>query len=360
MNLLDEIQNVIREINNEKTQDIEDLEQYRQDFKNKYINGAYKNILKKFSNVDLEIKKQIGPFINKLKSTIDDAYKKIIDNNKKINHCCKSFDNIDFSLPTYNNIGSLHPVIETRSKIINILIDLGFEIFNSPEIENDWNNFSSLNFPIDHPARDMQDTIFIDDNHLLRTHTTSSQMYILKFLKENKIDNLQTISYGNVYRNETISSRSHCFFQQIDGTNIGKNVSFADLKYLFTILYKRLFNDDVQLRFRPSYFPFTTPSTEVDISCIICHGRGCAICKKSGWLEVCGGGMIHPNVFKNAGIDNLQGYAFGMGVERLALLIYNINDIRSFTKNDHRFLKQFKNIDYEYNIYDDKTRNCQR
>ncbi|MCD4680949.1 MAG: phenylalanine--tRNA ligase subunit alpha, partial [Bacteroidales bacterium] len=249
----------------------------------------------------------------------------------------------DLSLPAnFINLGSRHPLSITRNEIIQIFSRLGYTISRGPEIEDDWHNFTSLNFPVDHPARDMQDTFFIEKNPdiSLRTHTSSVQVRVM----ENEKPPIRTISPGRVFRNEAISARAHCIFHQIEGLYIDKDVSFADLKQTLLYFSREMFGSDTKIRLRPSYFPFTEPSAEMDISCNICSGKGCNICKYTGWVEILGCGMVDPNVLKNCNIDNdiYTGFAFGMGIERICMLKYQINDIRLFFENDIRFLNQFE------------------
>ncbi|MEQ9414768.1 MAG: phenylalanine--tRNA ligase subunit alpha, partial [Cyclobacteriaceae bacterium] len=252
---------------------------------------------------------------------------------------------IDLSLPPVTDaIGNLHPLNLTRYKIIQIFERLGFNVSDGPEIEDDWHNFSALNFPDNHPAREMQDTFFIEKNPdmLLRTHTSNVQIRLMQKQKPP----IRSIMPGRVYRNEAISARAHCFFHQVEGLYVDKNVSFADLKQTLYHFAKEMYGKDIKIRFRPSFFPFTEPSAEIDISCLICQGDGCAVCKHSGWVEIAGSGMVHPNVLKNCGIDpeEYTGFAFGMGIERVTQLRYRVNDLRLYSENDIRFLKQFKPV----------------
>ena len=248
---------------------------------------------------------------------------------------------LDLSRPSEDeSIGSRHPLSLVRNEIIDIFNRIGFSVSEGPEIEDDWHNFSALNFPPEHPARDMQDTFFIEKNDIaLRTHTSSVQVRVM----ENSTPPIRTISPGRVYRNEAISARAHCFFHQVEGLYIDKGVSFADLKQTLLYFAKELFGEKAQIRLRPSYFPFTEPSAEVDISCTICNSKGCNVCKYTGWLEILGCGMVDPNVLDACGIDSntYTGYAFGMGIERIAQLKYKVNDLRLYSENDVRFLKQF-------------------
>lgn len=311
-------------------------------FKIKY-NKILTDLFKDLKTFDNDKKKEIGPLLNNLKSKIDEKYKSakatLIDNKTTNNK------NIDHSLQISTDIGNTHPLTNLENKLINIFKNIGFDYIETQEIEDDWHNFTALNFPKHHPARDMQDTFFIKNNKgdkdiLLRTHTTTSQIRILEKYKPP----IKCITIGRTYRNETISARSHCYFNQIDGFFVDTNVSMNTLIDILKKVYYELFKKNLKLRFRPSYFPFTSPSLEIDIECFICNNKGCSICKQSGWLEVIGGGLIHENVLKNCNIDTNKytGIAFGGGIERLSLLIHKINDIRLFSTNDIRFLKQFK------------------
>ena len=250
----------------------------------------------------------------------------------------------DLSRPVgESNLGSHHPLSIVKREIVDIFNKIGFSISEGPEIEDDWHNFSALNFPPEHPARDMQDTFFIQKGEqeiALRTHTSSVQVRIM----ENNQPPIRTISPGRVYRNEAISARAHCFFHQVEGLYIDENVSFADLKQTLLHFAKELFGDTAEIRLRPSYFPFTEPSAEVDVSCTICSSKGCNVCKYTGWLEILGCGMVDPNVLDSSGIDSKKysGFAFGMGIERIAQLKYKVNDLRIYSENDIRFLNQFK------------------
>ena len=244
-------------------------------------------------------------------------------------------------------LGSIHPLTTVRKEIIDIFSHLGYTVEDGPEIEDDWHVFSALNFPPEHPARDMQDTFFVEqredgNNALLRTHTSSIQVRTM----ERQKPPIRIIAPGRVFRNEAISARAHCIFHQVEGLYIDKNVSFADLKQTLLYFVKEMFGADTQIRLRPSYFPFTEPSAEMDISCTICHGEGCNICKHTGWLEILGCGMVDPNVLKASGIDPevYSGFAFGMGVERIAMLKYDVKDLRQYFENDIRFLNQFSSV----------------
>ena len=247
---------------------------------------------------------------------------------------------IDYSLPGYPfPAGTLHPLMIIRNRIRDIFIGMGFSVAYGPDIESDYYNFEALNFQPDHPARDMQDTFHISEKTLLRTHTSPVQIRVM----EKQKPPIRSIMPGRVYRNEEISTRSYCLFHQVEGLFIDENVSFADLKGTLLAFARTFFDDKTRLKIRPSFFPFTEPSVEIDIECFLCKGAGCSICKRTGWLEILGAGMVHPNVLRNAGIDSEKytGFAFGMGIERIALLKYGIDDIRLFYENDVRFLRQF-------------------
>lgn len=245
-------------------------------------------------------------------------------------------------MPTINQLGSRHPLNIIQNQILEIFAKLGFSVSYGPEIESDWYNFSALNFPANHPARDMQDTFFVDKEFALRTHTTSVQVRAM----ENRKPPIRMISPGRVYRNEAISARAHCFFHQVDGFYIDKKVSFADLKHTLYYFVNELFGSDTKVRFRPSYFPFTEVSAEMDCTCFLCKGKGCNVCKYTGWVEILGSGMIDPNVLKNCDIDpeEYSGFAFGMGVERITMLKYNVKDLRMYSENNQKFLQQFKGV----------------
>jgi phenylalanyl-tRNA synthetase alpha chain len=248
----------------------------------------------------------------------------------------------DLSLPGDPvEAGSRHPLSLVRARIINIFQRLGFSVADGPEIEDDWHNFTALNLPENHPARDMQDTFYISQNPdwLLRTHTSNVQ---IREMEKGQLP-IRIICPGRVYRNETISARAHCFFHQVEGLYIDEHVSFADLKQTLYFFVKEMFGPEIKVRFRPSYFPFTEPSAEMDVTCTICGGSGCGLCKQTGWVEIMGCGMVHPKVLENAGIDpnKYTGFAFGMGVERITQIRYNVNDLRLYSQNDVRFLKQF-------------------
>jgi len=303
--------------------------------------GVLKDLFADFKNISNEEKKEIGQLINQVK---ENAQAKIDEFKAAFENVSTSTDAIDLTKTPYpNEIGSRHPISLVKNEIIEIFSRIGFTLSEGPEIEDDWHNFSALNFPPEHPARDMQDTFFVDAENgemALRTHTSSVQVRIMEHQKPP----IRTLSPGRVYRNEAISARAHCFFHQIEGLYIAENVSFADLKQTLLYFAKEMFGEHTEIRLRPSYFPFTEPSAEVDVSCSVCSGKGCNVCKYSGFLEILGCGMVDPNVLENCGIDSKKysGFAFGMGVERIAMLKYKINDLRLFSEGDVRFLNQFK------------------
>jgi phenylalanyl-tRNA synthetase alpha chain len=301
-------------------------------------NGLLNTLFNDFKNVDAKDKKDIGQAINNLKIKIKEKISDFSETKSQIT----TKVNFDPSKPIKdNNLGSRHPLSLVESEIVRVFSSIGFNISEGPEIEDDWHNFTALNLPKEHPARDMQDTFFIQTNPdiLLRTHTSSVQVRHM----QNNQPPIRTISPGRVYRNEAISARAHCLFHQVEGLYIDTNVTFADLKQTLLFFAKELFGEKSKIRLRPSYFPFTEPSAEVDVSCNICSGKGCAVCKYTGYLEILGCGMIDPNVLDNCGIDSKKytGYAFGMGIERIAMLKYKVNDLRLFYENDIRFLRQF-------------------
>lgn len=302
--------------------------------------GIVKEIMGEMKNVSPENKKQAGQVLNEFKIFIEQKYAALKAGSET--EAGVGGPSIDLSLPGDDlPIGSRHPVTLMRNRIVSIFQRLGFAVAEGPEIEDDWHNFGALNLPEHHPARDMQDTFYIQQNpaFLLRTHTSNVQIREM----ERGVLPIRGIYPGRVYRNETVSARSHCFFHQVEGLYIDENVSFADLKQTLYFFVKEMYGKDVKVRFRPSYFPFTEPSAEMDVSCFICGGDGCSVCKKTSWVEILGCGMVHPNVLSNCGIDphKYTGFAFGMGIERPAMLKYGINDIRLFSENDVRFLKQF-------------------
>ncbi|MEP2670045.1 MAG: phenylalanine--tRNA ligase subunit alpha [Cyclobacteriaceae bacterium] len=317
------------------------LEAFRLRFISK--KGQIAQLFEEFKQMSGEEKKKVGKALNELKRSAESRFKELQE--QLDSQGSGATVDIDLSLPPVTDaIGNLHPLNLTRYKIIQIFERLGFNVSDGPEIEDDSHNFSALNFPDNHPAREMQDTFFIEKNPdmLLRTHTSNVQIRLMQKQKPP----IRSIMPGRVYRNEAISARAHCFFHQVEGLYVDKNVSFADLKQTLYHFAKEMYGKDIKIRFRPSFFPFTEPSAEIDISCLICQGAGCAVCKHSGWVEIAGSGMVHPNVLKNCGIDpeEYTGFAFGMGIERVTQLRYRVNDLRLYSENDIRFLKQFKPV----------------
>ena len=308
----------------------------------KYISkkGSISQLFEDFKNVSPEQKKEVGQAINTLKNF---ALVKINSLKESFENNGSSESGLDLTMPGEPmKLGTRHPLSLVKNEIIGIFGRLGFTVAEGPEIEDDWHVFSALNFPPEHPARDMQDTFFIekDPDVLLRTHTSSVQIRVM----ERTQPPIRAIFPGRVFRNEAISARSHCIFHQIEGLYVDENVSFADLKQTLLQFAKELFGEGTEIRLRPSYFPFTEPSAEMDVSCTICGGKGCNVCKHSGWLEILGCGMVDPNVLEACNIDSKKytGFAFGMGIERITMLRYGIKDIRHFFENDVRFLKQFE------------------
>ena len=319
----------------------EDLENFRLKFISK--KGSVSALFDDLKSALPEEKRKLGKVVNDLKQLTESKFKAFQESIENLTSSDQ--EGMDLSLPVIpNKTGNLHPLNLTRYRIIEIFERLGFNVSDGPEIEDAWHNFTALNFPENHPAREMQDTFFIEKNPdvLLRTHTSNVQVRLMK----NQKPPIRSIMPGRVYRNEAISARAHCFFHQVEGLYIDKNVGFSDLKQTLYHFAKEMFGKDTKIRLRPSYFPFTEPSAEIDISCLICHGKGCNVCKYSGWVEIAGSGMVHPNVLRNGGIDPeaFTGFAFGMGIERITMLRYSINDLRLFSENDVRFLRQFKSV----------------
>ncbi len=341
-NLLNKIEAYKKEITAFTATDAKEIEAFR--IKWLGTKGLVKEMMGEMKNVAPENKKQAGQLLNDFKLFTEarfEAIKETAAGQPDI-----SGNGLDLSLPGDTiPLGSRHPITLMRNRIVSIFQRLGFAVAEGPEIEDDWHNFGALNLPEHHPARDMQDTFYVQHpvsggtDWLLRTHTSNVQ---IREMEKGKLP-IRGIYPGRVYRNETVSARSHCYFHQVEGLYIDENVSFADLKQTLYFFVKEMYGKDVKVRFRPSYFPFTEPSAEMDVSCFICGGEGCNICKKTGWVEILGCGMVHPNVLSNCGIDpnRYTGFAFGMGIERPAMLKYGINDIRLFGENDVRFLKQF-------------------
>ena len=342
--LLRQIEAYQGEIENTQISNAQELEEFRIKFLG--TKGIVKNLFGEMKSVPAEKKKEFGLVLNDFKLLAETKYetaKESAGNGEDSSAKSQSGrDDLDISLPGDNiPVGTRHPISLVRKRIIEIFHRLGFSVEDGPEIEDDWHNFTALNMPENHPARDMQDTFYINQNPdwLLRTHTSNVQ---IREMEKGHLP-IRIICPGRVYRNETISARAHCFFHQVEGLYIDEHVSFADLKQTLYFFVKELFGKDVKIRFRPSYFPFTEPSAEMDISCLICNGEGCRVCKHTGWVEILGCGMVHPKVLENCNIDanKYTGFAFGMGIERIAMLLYQINDLRLFSENDVRFLRQF-------------------
>ena len=334
----DRILQLQEEISHLTAQTLEEVEALRIKYLSK--KGVISQLFNDFRNVSNEEKREIGQLLNELKNNAHDQINQL---KEKLEANRGNVEKIDLTRTAEPiQIGTRHPLSIVRNEIATIFSGIGFTIAEGPEIEDDWHVFEALNFPADHPARDMQDTFFIEKNPdiLLRTHTSSVQTRVMTQQKPP----IRMIFPGRVYRNEAISYRAHCFFHQVEGLYIDKNVSFADLKQALIYFAKEMFGMDTQIRLRPSYFPFTEPSAEMDISCNLCGGKGCPFCKYTGWVEILGCGMVDPNVLENCGIDSkiYSGYAFGMGVERITNLKYQVKDLRMFSENDIRFLRQFE------------------
>jgi phenylalanyl-tRNA synthetase alpha chain len=337
------IDQVREEINAFAITDEQTLEQFRIRFLGS--KGTVKQLFGELKTVPNEEKRAVGQLLNDLRLVAEEKLsgaKESLENNPA------AASGTDVTRPGEPiPYGTRHPLSLVRSEIIAIFERIGYTVSEGPEIEDDWHNFSALNFPPEHPARDMQDTFFIEkgENEMaLRTHTSSVQVRVM----ESSQPPIRTISPGRVYRNEAISARAHCFFHQVEGLYIDKDVSFADLKQTLDYFARSLFGEKAQIRMRPSYFPFTEPSAEVDVSCTICNTKGCNVCKYTGWLEILGCGMVDPNVLKASGIDpeEYTGFAFGMGIERIAQLKFKVNDLRLYSENDVRFLKQFDGVNF--------------
>ena len=334
------IETLLAEIENLSATTLDKLEELRI----KYLSrkGIISELFEEFKALSAEDKKLYGQSINKLKTLATD---KINTLREELSNTDAGEDDIDWTRTAYpEHIGTRHPLNLVKQEITKIFAKMGFSIEEGPEIEDDWHVFSALNFAEDHPARDMQDTFFINNNPdiLLRTHTSSVQTRIMK----NQKAPIRIICPGRVYRNEAISYRAHCFFHQVEALYIDEKVSFKDLKETLLYFAQEMFGKDTKIRLRPSYFPFTEPSAEMDITCNICHGEGCPFCKHTGWVEILGCGMVDPNVLENCGIDSKKysGFALGMGVERITNLKYRVKDLRLFSENDQRFLDQFESV----------------
>lgn len=339
------MKNKIDELLNEIESFTASSKEHVEEFRIKILSkkGKLTALFEDFKTIEPSLRKEVGQQLNKLRDKAQD----------KINHLKEKFEStveetangIDLSLPGESiEIGSRHPLSIVRNQIVEIFSKIGYTVSEGPEIEDDWHNFTALNTPPDHPARDMQDTFYIHENPdiVLRTQTSSVQVRIMEGTKPP----IRTISPGRVYRNEAISARAHCQFHQVEGLYIDKKVSFADLKQTLLYFSKEMFGEETKIRLRPSFFPFTEISAEMDISCPFCKGKGCNICKGAGWVEILGCGMVDPTVLENCKIDSKQysGFAFGMGIERITMLKYQVKDLRLFFENDVRFLKQFKSV----------------
>ncbi len=337
--LKDKIEALKAEIANLKAQKADEVEALRIKYLSK--KGEVSALFDEFKTVAPELKREMGQRLNELKTLAQDRIAELKAQAAAANVVAK--EETDVTRPaTSAPIGGRHPISLVKNEIVEIFGRLGFTVAEGPEVEDDWHVFTALNFPPEHPARDMQDTFFINTNPdiLLRTHTSSVQVREM----ERQKPPIRAVFPGRVFRNEAISARAHCIFHQVEGLYIAKNVSFADLKQVLLYFAKEMFGSNVEIRLRPSYFPFTEPSAEMDVSCTLCGGKGCGVCKGSGWLEILGCGMVDPAVLENNGIDpkEYSGYAFGMGVERIAMLRYGVDDIRNFFENDMRFLQQFQ------------------
>ena len=345
-NMLEKIEELLKEVNNLKASNAEEIEQLRLKYLSK--KGEITALMADFRNVAADQKKVVGMKINELKQA---AMQKINELKEQNAEAEESADDIDLTRSAYPiALGTRHPLTIVKNQIIDIFQRMGFTLAEGPEIDDDLHVFTKLNFAADHPARDMQDTFFIEQsasevtkNILLRSHTSNDQSRIM----ERQQPPIRVICPGRVYRNEAISARAHCFFHQLEGLYIDKNVSFTDLKQVLLTFARELFGPDTKIRLRPSYFPFTEPSAEMDISCHICGGKGCGFCKHTGWVEILGCGMVDPNVLEACGIDSkvYTGYAFGLGIERITNLKYRVADLRMFSENDVRFLDEFVSAD---------------
>ena len=339
--MIDKINDLLKRVEAFKPQAAAEVEEFRVRMLGR--KGEMNDVFEEFKKVAPELKKELGQKINALKTRINDKIaemKSALENTETDSDAA-----IDMTRPGSNDpIGSRHPISLVRNEIVDIFARLGYTVAEGPEIEDDWHVFSALNFPPEHPARDMQDTFFIRKNPdiLLRTHTSSIQVRTM----ERQKPPIPVVCPGRVFRNEAISYRAHCIFHQVEGLYIDENVSFADLKQSILYFAKEMFGEKAQIRMRPSYFPFTEPSAEVDVSCNLCGGKGCNVCKHTGWLEIMGCGMVDPNVLEASGIDpqRYSGFAFGMGVERIAMLKYGVKDLRLYFENDARFLRQFDSV----------------
>jgi phenylalanyl-tRNA synthetase alpha chain len=339
--MIEKIKALLQEVEAFRAETHEQAEAFRVKMLSK--KGLIPALFQDFKTVDPSLRKEVGQHLNELKNF---ASEKINQIKEQLDHAAGEkapHDLPDLSMPAdFAPLGTRHPLSITRNRINGIFEKIGFVISEGPEMEDDWHNFSALNFPEEHPARDMQDTFFIGKNPdlALRTHTSSVQVRVM----ESQKPPIRTISPGRVFRNEAISARAHCIFHQVEGLYIDKGVSFADMRQTLLYFAREMFGEKTQIRLRPSFFPFTEPSAEMDVSCSICGGPGCPVCKYSGWIEIMGCGMVDPNVLENCSIDSktYSGFAFGMGIERIAMILFQIKDLRMFFENDLRFLRQFE------------------
>ncbi|MBO7102491.1 MAG: phenylalanine--tRNA ligase subunit alpha [Bacteroidaceae bacterium] len=336
--MLEKIQELMAEVEALQAKSATEVEALRIKYLSK--KGKITALMADFRNVSADQKREVGIKINELKNK---AQERINALRETLASTDTEDENIDITRTAYPiKLGTRHPITLVKNEIIDIFARLGFSLAEGPEVEDDWHVFSSMNFADDHPARDMQDTFFVESHPdiILRTHTSSVQARVM----ERQQPPIRVICPGRVYRNEAISARAHCFFHQVEGLYVDKDVSFTDLKQVLLLFAKEMFGEETKIRLRPSYFPFTEPSAEMDISCNICGGKGCSFCKHTGWVEILGCGMVHPNVLELNGIDSkkYKGYAFGLGVERITNLKYNVKDLRMFSENDVRFLKEFE------------------
>ncbi len=335
----EKIRQYLGEINDFDTPNKEELEQFRIHYLSK--KGIIPGLFGEFKDVPPDQRREVGLLLNELKNAAQEKFDSI--KQRLDNDALEQKPTQDLTLPAdFMEIGSRHPITIVWDEIVAIFSRLGFNVAEGPDIEDDWHNFSALNFQEEHPARDMQDTFFIQEHPaiLLRTHTSPVQ---IRMMEKNQPP-IRALFPGRVYRNEAISARAHCLFHQVEGLYVDRNVSFADLKQTLLYFAREMFGENTGIRLRPSFFPFTEPSAEMDISCFLCGGQGCKICKNTGWVEILGCGMVDPAVLDNCGINSeaYTGFAFGMGIERIAMLRYQINDIRLFFENDIRFLRQFR------------------
>ncbi|MCF0189865.1 MAG: phenylalanine--tRNA ligase subunit alpha [Marinilabiliaceae bacterium] len=336
--MLDKIKNLLEEVKQMRAAKAEDVEALRIEFLSK--KGKITQLFDEFKQISPEMKREVGKQLNQLKTLAQERINELRAQNEQT---AEKANKDDVTKPGVSlDLGGRHPLSVVKNDIISIFSRLGFTVAEGPEVEDDWHVFTALNFPPEHPARDMQDTFFINNNPdiVLRTHTSSVQVRVMEKYRPP----IRSIFPGRVFRNEAISARAHCIFHQVEGLYVAENVSFADLKQTLIYFAKEMFGPDTQIRLRPSYFPFTEPSAEMDVSCSLCGGKGCGVCKGTGWLEILGCGMVDPAVLEANNIDSKKysGFAFGMGVERIAMLRYQVKDIRLFFENDVRFLSQFQ------------------